>query len=116
MQNDMKAFLQAAIEIGLGPRLKSLIDEVESSIEAYPASADPRYLKRLEEQLDRLRNPDLRLLSALTAELCVEDPAHRARLRPIVARMTERHRHLGDLPKGLDEQGGNAAAENISDG
>jgi len=97
MLDDVRTFLEAAMEIGLGPRLSTLIDEVEASIEAYPETADRRYLHRLENQLDRLKNPDLRLVVAITRELCVEQPLRLETLRPAIAPLADRHPYLAKL-------------------
>ncbi len=97
MSDDVRIFLEAAMKIGLGPRLLVLIDEVEASIQTYPESADRRYLHRLENQLDRLRNPDLRLVAAIARDLCAEQPSRLDVLRPAIGPLVERQPQLARL-------------------
>jgi hypothetical protein len=59
--------------VGLGGRLAALRTDVEQAIATYPAG-DTRYLTRLEEQHERLQNPDLELVVRLVTALCAEDP------------------------------------------
>jgi hypothetical protein len=95
--DDVQTFIEAAMAIGLGPRLATLTEEVEASILAYPELADRRYLHRLENQLDRLKNPDLRLVVAIARELCAEEPTRLEILRPTLAPLASRHPYLASL-------------------
>ena len=97
MTDDVQIFIEAAMAIGLGPRLESLTADVEASILNYPEAADRRYLHRLENQLDRLRNPDLRLVVAIARELCAEEPLRLEVLRPAIAPLAAGHPYLANL-------------------
>jgi len=97
MSDDLENLLDLAVELGLGARLQALIQEVEGVIADYPQGADRRYLHRLEDQLDRLRHPDLRLLAALVRGLCESEPACRPKMAPLIERLAPRHPYLRDL-------------------
>jgi hypothetical protein len=101
--DDVRTFIEAAMAIGLGPRLEALTADVEVSIQAYPEGADRRYLHRLENQLDRLRNPDLRLAVAIARELCAEEPSRLEILRPAIAPLAARHPYLANLLLQVDQ-------------
>ena len=99
----MQTFIESAMAIGLGPRLAALTVDVEASILNYPETADRRYLHRLENQLDRLKNPDLRLVVAIARELCAEEPSRLEILRPAIAPLAARHPHLANLLLQVDQ-------------
>jgi hypothetical protein len=95
--NAIKAFVDAAMTLGLGTRLADLTRDVQSSIDAYPDISDRRYLNRLELQRDRLVNPDLRLVVAILSELCADDPDRLRLLQPALFPLLSRHPYLARL-------------------
>ncbi|PVM87185.1 hypothetical protein [Caulobacter endophyticus] len=95
--SDLDNFLRAAQAAGLAPRLAQMAAEVGQAIADYPANADPRYLRRLTDQQRRLAHPDLDLVAAVTADLCRENPAARARIAPLAGQLAERYRVLARL-------------------
>jgi hypothetical protein len=101
-QENIRAFVEAAMEIGLAPKLAALIDEVEASIEFCASQVDVRYLRRLEGQLDRLHNPDLRLVSSVVMALCAERPERREVVQAAAARLSADHPPLCHLLDGLE--------------
>uniref|UniRef100_B0T9A2 Uncharacterized protein n=1 Tax=Caulobacter sp. (strain K31) TaxID=366602 RepID=B0T9A2_CAUSK len=97
MSRDLQSFLEAALQVGLAPRLASLTAEVEAAIASYPPGPDKRYLDRLHSQLDRLRHPDLPLVARLVAELCAADPDRLKIIAPTVNLLAVRHPCLASL-------------------
>lgn len=73
MSLEVAAFIEAAMEIGLGARLAGLKADVAEAISRYPSKTDMRSLDRLEAQYVRLMNPDLDLVGLLVRGLCEED-------------------------------------------
>lgn len=78
MSREVAAFIESAMQIGLGAKLAALKADVEAAIVRYPFNGDKRYLRRLEDQLDRLNYPDLRLIGVLVRGLCEEEPSRHA--------------------------------------
>lgn len=97
MSEDIRPFIAAAMEIGLGARLAALIADVETAIDAYPPQADGRYLARLEAQRERLLEPDLPLVVAIVRQLCTDDPARLALVAPVALQLGADHPCLAAL-------------------
>ncbi|CAN5170908.1 hypothetical protein BH10PSE3_BH10PSE3_09290 [soil metagenome] len=87
MSREIAAFIEAAMEIGLGARLAALKADVAMAISRYPSKTDMRYLERLESQYARLMNPDLNLIGVLVRGLCEQDPTLHDSMAPAIEKL-----------------------------
>lgn len=74
-------FRRCAEAIGVEGRIAVLASDCARALASLPADADPRWRARLEDQHQRLLDPDLRVIVAVTTSLAEETPA----LAPLVS-------------------------------
>jgi hypothetical protein len=102
----VQSFYDIVINMGLAERLKAMIDDVERSIVAYPDGPDQRYLARLENQLERLRHPDLRLLVALSTQMCVDHPDRAGDVAARLGELLPAHPYLTGAVRDFERSAG----------
>ena len=95
-------FLNLALELGLAETIAETLREIDQSIANYPPRRATRYLQRLHDQRQSLREPTLRTTAALVVSMCAKDPSLTPRIRLAYARLAEAHPDLawfyGQLP------------------
>lgn len=94
MSNAEATFLSKAIEIGLAQKVAALSAEVAGCIAQMSEAADQRYLYRLEEQQNSLRNPSLRTVAAMARAICMDEPSKAHVIAPAFAALAARHPNL----------------------
>ena len=106
---DVQSFYDIVIDMGLAERLQAMIVDVERSIAAYPEGPDQRYLARLEGQLERLRHPDLRLLVALSTQMCADHPDRADAVAAKLGELLPAHPYLTSAVRDFERSVGLAA-------
>ncbi|MEH0194233.1 hypothetical protein V7S57_00715 [Caulobacter sp. CCNWLY153] len=87
-------FIGWAMSIGVDRRIAGLLADCDRAIAAYPETAAPRWLRRIEDQRRRLRAPDLPLIVALVTALCEETPSLAASGLEVLQAVADKHPSL----------------------